>query len=154
MRPPVAAASIEGQSPGKPFSGRARKEEETEMEKNTEKKRERKKIGDALMKVALGCRVEEVTEEYAMADGELRLTKRRETRKDIPPDLKAVQLLMSGEEDDCASLTDEELEAERRRLLGLLREEEGAGEKRAGQGGAKKPARRAAKRRVVKKEKT
>ena len=80
MWPPAAAASIEGQSPGKPFSGRARKEEETEMEKNTEKKRERKKIGDALMKVALGCRVEEVTEEYAMADGELRLTKRRERR--------------------------------------------------------------------------
>lgn len=127
------------------FPGGARKEEETEMEKNTEKKRERKKIGDALMKVALGCRVEEVTEEYAMADGELRLTKRRETRKDIPPDLKAVQLLMSGAEDDCASLTDEELEAERRRLLGLLREEEGAGEK---------PARRAAKRRAAKKEKT
>ena len=88
------------------------------MEKNTEKKRERKKIGDALMKVALGCRVEEVTEEYAMADGELRLTKRRETRKDIPPDLKAVQLLMSGEEDDCASLPPVARLAERRRLWG------------------------------------
>ena len=83
----------------------------------------RKKIGDALMKVALGCRVEEVTEEYAEVDGELRLTKRRETKKDIPPDLKAVQLLMASPEEgasDCSALSDEQLEAEKRRLLGLL----------------------------------
>lgn len=91
----------------------------------------RKKIGDALMKVALGCRVEEVTEEYAEVDGELRLTKRRETKKDIPPDLKAVQLLMASPEEgasDCSALSDEQLEAEKRRLLGLLQgAEEGAG---------------------------
>ena len=91
----------------------------------------RKKIGDALMKVALGCRVEEVTEEYAEVDGELRLTKRRETKKDIPPDLKAVQLLMASPEEgasDCSALSDEQLEAEKRRLLGLLQgAEEGTG---------------------------
>ena len=91
----------------------------------------RKKIGDALMKVALGCRVEEVTEEYAEVDGELRLTKRRETKKDIPPDLKAVQLLMASPEEgasDCSALSDEQMEAEKRRLLGLLQgAEEGAG---------------------------
>ena len=91
----------------------------------------RKKIGDALMKVALGCRVEEVTEEYAEVDGELRLTKRRETKKDIPPDLKAVQLLMASPEEgasDCSALSDEQLEAEKRRLLGLLQgAEEGEG---------------------------
>ena len=57
------------------------------------KKRE-EKVGEALLKVALGCRVEEVTEEYAEVDGELKLTKRRETKKDIPPDLKAVQMLL------------------------------------------------------------
>ena len=62
------------------------------------KKRE-EKVGEALLKVALGCRVEEVTEEYAEVDGELKLTKRRETKKDIPPDLKAVQMLLAAKED-------------------------------------------------------
>ena len=80
-------------------------------------------VRNAILKVALGCSVEEVTEEYGVTDGQLTLVKRRETRKDIPPDLKAVQLLMSGEEDDCASLTDEELEAERAKLIRALGEE-------------------------------
>ena len=82
------------------------------------KKREEKE-GNALMKVALGCRVEEVTEEYAEVDGELKLTKRRETKKDIPPDLKAVQMLLAAKEDgaDYAAMSDEQLNAERERLL-------------------------------------
>ena len=74
------------------------------------------------MKVAPGCSVEEVTEEYGVEDGELKLVKRRETRKDIPPDLKAVKLLIDGK--DYASLSDEELEAEKERLLRQLKEEE------------------------------
>ena len=49
-------------------------------------------VRNAILKVALGCSVEEVTEEYGVTDGELTLVKRRETRKDIPPDLKAVRL--------------------------------------------------------------
>ena len=85
-----------------------------------DEKNRQKKIGDALMKVALGCRVEEVTEEFAEVDGELRLTRRRETRKDIPPDLKAVQMLLTGDSEDCSRMTDEELEAEKERLMGLL----------------------------------
>lgn len=78
------------------------------------KKRE-EKVGEALLKVALGCRVEEVTEEYAEVDGELKLTKRRETKKDIPPDLKAVQMLLAAKEDgaDYAAMSDEQLNAER-----------------------------------------
>ena len=44
-------------------------------------------VRDALLKVALGFRVEEVTEEYDAREGELRLVKRRETHKDVPPDL-------------------------------------------------------------------
>lgn len=85
-----------------------------------DEKNRQKKIGDALMKVALGCRVEEVTEEFAEVDGELRLTRRRETRKDIPPDLKAVQMLLTGDSEDCSRMTDEELEAEKERLIGVL----------------------------------
>ena len=86
----------------------------------TDKRKEKKKIDEALMKVALGYSVEEVTEEYAEVDGELRLTKRKETKKDIPPDLKAVQMLLSSAEDRVSDLSDEELEEEKKRLLKLL----------------------------------
>jgi len=86
---------------------------------------EDEQIRKAILKVALGCSVEEVTEEYGVEDGELKLVKRRETRKDIPPDLKAVKLLIDGK--DYASLSDEELEAEKTRLLRQLREEENEG---------------------------
>jgi hypothetical protein len=99
-------------------------------------KKKEEKIGDALMKVALGCRVEEVTEEYSEVEGELRLTKRRKTKKDIPPDLKAVQILLGADVGSVggvgvdggkiAMLSDEALEEEKRRLLeNLWREEEG-----------------------------
>ena len=73
------------------------------------------KLKDAVLKVALGFSLEEVTEEYGVEDGELKLVRRRETRKDVPPDLKAAKLLL--EEKDYAALSDEELERERQRLL-------------------------------------
>ena len=86
---------------------------------------EEDKVRDAVLKVALGFRVEEVTEEYGLEDGEMRLMKRRETHKDIPPDLKAVRLLLEGP--DYASFTDEQLEAEKEKLLRQLeREKENA----------------------------
>ena len=91
-----------------------------------EKKKEitrEEKIGEALLKVALGYQVAEVTEEYAAVDGALKLTKRKKTKKDIPPDLKAVQLLLSNDRGgDISSWTDEELEAEREKLLKELKE--------------------------------
>lgn len=80
------------------------------------------KILNAVRKVALGFSLEEITEEYGVEDGELKLVKRRETHKDIPPDLKAVKILM--EEKDYSSLSDEELEREKIRLLKQLKEEE------------------------------
>jgi hypothetical protein len=93
------------------------------VEKIEEKKED--KIGEALMKVALGYQLAEVTEEYAEVDGELKLTKRKKTKKDVPPDLKAVQLLLANDsEKDIALLSDEELEKERQRLLTALREAE------------------------------
>jgi len=88
--------------------------------------RERKKeekLGDALLKVALGYQVAEVTEEYAEVDGELKLTKRKKTKKDIPPDLKAVQLLLATDgKEDYGNWTDEELETEKSRLLSVLQD--------------------------------
>ena len=83
------------------------------------------KINDALLKVALGYQVVEVAEEYADVDGELKLTKRKKTKKDIPPDLKAVQLLLSAEnEGNYGGWTDEQLLEEKQRLLAELKGKE------------------------------
>ena len=78
-------------------------------------------VKEAVLKVALGYSLKEVTEEYGVEDGELKLVKRKETLKDVPPDLKAAKLLL--EEDDYTAFTDEELEAEKKRLLKQLKEE-------------------------------
>ena len=88
------------------------------MEEKKEKLAQKEeKIGQALLKVALGYQIAEVTEEYAEVDGELKLTQRKKTKKDVPPDLKAVQLLLSSDGVDFAQWSDEELETEKRRLL-------------------------------------
>ena len=82
-----------------------------------------KEINALLLKVAKGCKVAEVTEEYAEVDGQMKLLKCKKTKKEIPPDLKALQLLLgSGEISDLSKLTDEELETEKKRLLSVLQE--------------------------------
>ena len=86
-------------------------------------KKKEEKINDALLKVALGYQVAEVTEEYAEEDGELKLVKRKKTKKDVPPDLKAVQILLSEEGGEYEKWTDEQLEEERQRLLASLKGE-------------------------------
>jgi len=90
-------------------------EKEVKVKKGS-KKSKKNSIGDALLKVATGFSIEEVTEEYAEVDGEMKLLKRKETKKDVPPDLKAVQMLL-GVETDFSKLSDEELEKEKQRLL-------------------------------------
>ena len=91
-------------------------------------KEKQEKLSDALLKVALGFQVAEVTEEYAEVDGELKLTKRRRTKKDVPPDLKAVQLLLTEENIDYLSMSDEELLAEKNRLIKELNNSERIGQ--------------------------
>ena len=90
------------------------------------------KIGEALLKVALGYQIAEVTEEYAEVDGALKLTKRKKTKKNVPPDLKAVQMLLenSGGSAEYSAWSDEDLEKEKARLLQAL--ESGLQEQRAG----------------------
>ena len=54
-------------------------------------------------------------------DGEWKLTKRKKTEKDIPPDLKAVQMLLEKTPAlSVESMSDEELCLERQRLIGEL----------------------------------
>ncbi len=93
------------------------------------KGKEKERLGDALLKVALGYQVAEVTEEYAEVDGELKLMKRKKTKKDVPPDLKAVQMLLSDSSEEFRGWSDEQLEEEKVRLLTLLKKAESEGEK-------------------------
>ena len=90
------------------------------------------KLSDALLKVALGFQVSETVEEFAEVDGQLKLLKRKKTKKDVPPDLKAVQILL-GESGGggVESLSDEELEEEKKRLLSALEASGGVAVKKA-----------------------
>ncbi len=48
--------------------------------------------------------------------GELRLVKKKVTKREIPPDIKAVKMLL----DDAGEPTDDDLEAEKARLIKML----------------------------------
>ena len=67
----------------------------------------------------MGYVASETVVEYAVVDGNLAAVKKKVCKKDVPPDLAALKLLMSerGEE-----LTPQELEAEKLRLLKQLKE--------------------------------
>lgn len=80
-------------------------------------------IKGALKKCAVGFGTSEVVEEFCMEDGELKLVKKKVTKKDIPPDIKAVKLLMEGS--GISDLSDEELEAEKLRLMEMLKQCDG-----------------------------
>ena len=78
-------------------------------------------VMDALKKCAVGFGASEIVEEFSVEDGELKLVKKKVTKKDIPPDIKAAKMLM--EERGFDEYSDGELEAERERLLKILKEE-------------------------------
>jgi hypothetical protein len=73
---------------------------------------------NALKKCAVGFGTSEVVEEFAVDDGELRLVKKKVTRRDIPPDIKAVKMLL--DENEVSTLSDEELDEEMKRLKEML----------------------------------
>ena len=82
-------------------------------------------IKRAIVKRALGYDVEEVVEEYAQSkEGEIVLTKKKVTLKNVPPDVSALKILIDlGDGEKVESLSDEELNAEKQRLLKLLQVE-------------------------------
>ena len=87
----------------------------------------KKQLKKALLKKALGYDTEEVIEEYAEGEegGEVKLLKRKVTKKTIPPDMVALKILLEeeGTEKPIADYTEEELLAERERLIGILEKE-------------------------------
>ena len=75
-------------------------------------------VKNALKKCAVGFGTSEVVEEFTVEDGELKLVKKKVTRRDVPPDIKAVKLLM--EDGNVGDMTDEQLEEEKLNLKKLL----------------------------------
>lgn len=79
-------------------------------------------IKKALLKCAVGFDTSEIVEEYNVDEGELKLVKRKVTKRDVPPDIKAVKMLLDGEA-DASQMSDEELEERREKLIAMLKEE-------------------------------
>ena len=89
---------------------------------------EEDKIKNALLQKALGYNAEDVIEEYAYDDeGELKLSKKKITKKHYSPDISAVKVLLERYyktyEEKILSFSDEQLQAEEERLKNLLGEE-------------------------------
>ena len=81
------------------------------------------KIQKSLIKKALGYRYNEVIEEYSIGDDGEKLTKKKVTTKDVPPDMSAVKILLdsiSVEHNDFENMTDEELKVEIENTIKLL----------------------------------
>ncbi|MCD8040524.1 MAG: hypothetical protein LUF82_03305 [Clostridia bacterium] len=76
----------------------------------------------ALLKCAVGFDTSEVVEEYTVDNGEMKLVKRKVTKRDVPPDIKAVKLILDGEA-DVHDMSDEELLKQREKLIAILKEE-------------------------------
>ena len=78
---------------------------------------------EALIKKALGYDATEVVEEYVGSDdGEVKLSKKKVTTKNVPPDMSALKILLDDSQKEVGQMTDEELEKEKIRLINLLKE--------------------------------
>ena len=76
--------------------------------------KEKQRLINSMFKKAAGYEAIETQEEYSLVDGELALTKRKIIRKDVPPDLSALKILLADEEPP--NVSREELERERNEL--------------------------------------
>ena len=82
-----------------------------------------KDIEKALIKKALGYTQEEMVEEYSKVDDDIVLSKRKITKKDVPPDMNAIKFLISVKEmsnKDIKSMSLNELELEREKYKKIL----------------------------------
>ena len=71
------------------------------MKEKTNKKKpsSKEKIKEALLKKALGYDCTETVEEYVSEEGEIRLTKKKITKKNVPPDMSALKILLEESTD-------------------------------------------------------
>ena len=78
------------------------------------------KMKKALMKRALGYDAKEVIEEYVKGEDGIVLTKKKVTKKNVPPDISALKTLLELNPVDITSMSEEELIKEKERLLNEL----------------------------------
>jgi hypothetical protein len=63
-----------------------------------------------------------VIEEYSAGEeGEIKLIKKKVTKKNVPPDLSALKMLLESQNPSVTQMTDEELLLEREKLLSELK---------------------------------
>lgn len=92
------------------------------MKEKIDKEMGEQQIKDALIKKALGYDATEVVEEYTQTqEGEVTLTKRKVTKKNVPPDISAIKMLLEQEQTPISQMSDQQLEQEKMRLLQLLK---------------------------------
>ena len=88
------------------------------------------KIRQALLKKALGYESDEVVEEYQVDEGDLKLSKRKVTKKHFSPDISAVKVLLERYyktyDEVISAMSDEDRDNERSRLEKLLKGEKNA----------------------------
>ena len=90
-------------------------------EKQTKVDTVNENLKSALLKKALGYSVTETVEEYVGSDeGEIKLLKKKVTKKKVPPDVTALKMLLDENKIPISDYTDEQLEQERQRLLSEL----------------------------------
>ncbi len=92
--------------------------------KDEESKFSDEKTIKAIIKRALGYDSKEIVEEYVKGDeGEIVLSKKKVTIKNVPPDVSALKILLDLDKSkDESVMTDEELDEEINKLLLLLKE--------------------------------
>ena len=83
---------------------------------------DKKDLEQALIKKALGYDATEVVEEYVGDGEEIKLSKKKVTTKNVPPDMSALKFLLDETQKQVSEMTDQELYDEKVRLLCLLKE--------------------------------
>lgn len=77
----------------------------------------KEKLKKKLLQKAMGYDYEEVSEEYVIEDGEMKLSKRKINKKHCPADNSAIKVLLEEKEEDFDLLSEEQLKSERERIL-------------------------------------
>ncbi len=88
----------------------------------TKKKVDKTDLEQALIKKALGYDATEVVEEYVGDGDDIKLSKKKVTTKNVPPDISALKFLLEESQKKVSEMTDQELFEEKVRLLCLLKE--------------------------------
>lgn len=77
----------------------------------------KEKLKKKLLQKAMGYDYEEVSEEYVIEDGEMKLSKRKINKKHCPADNSAIKVLLEEKEEGFDLLSEEQLKSERERIL-------------------------------------